>query len=339
MSIVLLGGGHVHAIMLRDWINNPKLRPAGKITLISQYTTTAYSGLLTGVLQKRVPEAEMAIPVQELCQRIGVDFILDVAIGLDLRAREIYLGFRSHQNFSFLSINCGGYQSFLSPKSYRTWLAKADLDLHHPLHIVGAGVTGIETALALRARYPIRDITIWEKNKEILPHINLTIRNKLKETLTEMNIDLNYAELPTSVKGLVLTTTGSKLPRWLRASGLQLTKDGYLAISPQLKTSDSAIFASGDVAQIEQTPFPRAGVYAVREAPILTHNLLAATTGRSNELKVYQPQSRHLILMPIDQKRAFALYGKYGWGPSEYLLRWKDKIDSKFVQSFEKVIQ
>ena len=48
--LVLAGGGHTHALILRGWAMNPKLRPQGLITLISLQSGTIYSAMLPGFL-------------------------------------------------------------------------------------------------------------------------------------------------------------------------------------------------------------------------------------------------------------------------------------------------
>ena len=59
---------------------------------------------------------------------------------------------------------------------------------------------------------------------------------------------------------------------WLASTGLTLN-DGFIAIGPTLQSSDPVIFAAGDCVHMPFAPRPKAGVFAVRAAPILVHNL------------------------------------------------------------------
>ncbi|MFW6367496.1 MAG: DUF4838 domain-containing protein, partial [bacterium] len=72
----------------------------------------------------------------------------------------------------------------------------------------------------------------------------------------------------------------------------------------------------------------KAGVYAVREAPVLLANLKAAATG--GRLRAYRPQRDYLKLISMGGRRAAAdrlnlrIEGRWVW-------RWKDHIDRKFM--------
>ena len=81
----------------------------------------------------------------------------------------------------------------------------------------------------------------------------------------------------------------------LAASGLPADPRGFLWIDESLRsTGDAAVFAVGDCGTLARHPStPKAGVYAVREAPVLWHNLLA--TARGLPLAVYEPQRGFLF--------------------------------------------
>lgn len=78
-------------------------------------------------------------------------------------------------------------------------------------------------------------------------------------------------------------------------------------------------------------PRPKAGVFAVRQAPVLLHNLRAALTG--GDLRSYQPQRDYLKLISTGDKAAVAdKFGLRAGGP--WLWRLKDRIDRKFMARF-----
>src|SRR4029450_5112586 len=68
-------------------------------------------------------------------------------------------------------------------------------------------------------------------------------------------------------------------------------------------TGDSAIFGGGDCIAFDGQALPRIGVYAVREAPVLLHNLGAALDGMP--LRTYRPQRRAVVI--LDRGRAARL--------------------------------
>ncbi len=76
-----------------------------------------------------------------------------------------------------------------------------------------------------------------------------------------------------------LIATGASAAAWLRDTGLALDDLGFIAVNSHLQSiSHPFVFAAGDVATLIETPRPKSGVYAVRAAPPLAHNLIAALT-------------------------------------------------------------
>ena len=93
--------------------------------------------------------------------------------------------------------------------------------------------------------------------------------------------------------------------------------------------SHSNIFAVGDCAHMAFAPRPKAGVYAVRQGPVLYDNLCAAMTNKP--LRPYHPQKDYLKLVSLGGKRAMG--SKWGVTLSgNWLWERKDKIDTDFMQ-------
>ena len=118
--------------------------------------------------------------------------------------------------------------------------------------------------------------------------------------------------------------------------GAALVRDdrGFLATRETLQTVDhDAVFAVGDCARLVDHPWvPRAGVYAVRQGPVLERNLRAWLAGRP--LERYVPQRDFLALLHLGQGRALA--SKWGLAAAGApLLRLKDRIDRRFMRRFQ----
>lgn len=122
-------------------------------------------------------------------------------------------------------------------------------------------------------------------------------------------------------------------PKWLRDTSLALDPAGFIRVRPTLQCIEHpAIFAAGDVASIEHTPLPKAGVFAVRMADPLMANLRALHAGRP--LRYYHPQTRFLSLISTADGRALATRGD--WVHRSRLMGWwKDRIDRRFMRRFE----
>ncbi len=115
-----------------------------------------------------------------------------------------------------------------------------------------------------------------------------------------------------------------------------LSRDGagFLEIRDTLQTVGfDDLFAAGDCARlINHRWVPRAGVYAVRQGPILERNLRACLDGRP--LTAYRPQRDFLSLLYLGQGRALA--SKWGMAiAGRALFRLKDWIDRRFMVLFQ----
>ena len=109
---------------------------------------------------------------------------------------------------------------------------------------------------------------------------------------------------------------------------LRLTS-GFHTIRDTLQSvSRENIFAVGDCATSINNPIPKSGVYAVRQAPILYHNVRAFLLGRKSPLSL----KKVLSLLSLGESRAIASKG--GFILMEAGRRWKDWIDRRFMKTF-----
>ena len=72
-DLVLLGGGHSHALALR--LLAMQADPQTRITLISLDSHTPYSGMLPGLLAGHYSYSDSRIDLRRLCSHSGVRFI------------------------------------------------------------------------------------------------------------------------------------------------------------------------------------------------------------------------------------------------------------------------
>jgi selenide,water dikinase len=135
--------------------------------------------------------------------------------------------------------------------------------------------------------------------------------------------------------GFVAGAAGARAHGWLAGTGLPVTADGFLRVAADLRVEgQEALFAAGDCAHLTHAPRPKAGVYAVRAAPVLRDNLRAVLSG--GRVRVFHPQRDYLKLISLGEKSALAeKMGMAFGGP--LLWRLKDRIDRKFMAQFKEM--
>ena len=107
-QLLLAGGGHSHALLLRMWAMRPERRPKHcLISLVSRQSSAPYSGLVPGLVAGLYPRHACAIDLRRLCARAGVAFLLAEITGLDLERQELLLAGRPGLRFDRLSLNLG----------------------------------------------------------------------------------------------------------------------------------------------------------------------------------------------------------------------------------------
>ena len=131
---------------------------------------------------------------------------------------------------------------------------------------------------------------------------------------------------------LVLAATGVGPPDVFARSGLATGDDGALWVDRHLRSpNDHRIFGGGDAVAFRGNLLPRFGVFAIRQGPVLYHNLRA--TLRGEQLSSYRPQRRYLYVLDLGDGTGLAIYGPLT-NSSRPALRLKHQIDRRFVREY-----
>ena len=131
---------------------------------------------------------------------------------------------------------------------------------------------------------------------------------------------------------LTVGAAGARPWPFVAALGLPQT-EGFLDVGPDLaSTGDGTVFGAGDCVRLTHAPREKAGVFAVRAAPVLHDNLRRALEGRPDRRR-YDPQRAYLKLVSLGAREAVADRGGHALTAAPALLwRWKDRIDRRFME-------
>lgn len=358
-DLVLIGGGHAHALVLRMWGMNPM--PGTRLTLINPDPVAPYTGMLPGLIAGHYRRDELMIDLVRLARFAGARVILDRATGIDRAARLVHLAGRPPLPYDLAAIDVGitsdlpdvpgAAEHAVAAKPLgryaETWEAfVAKAPARPRIVILGAGLGGVELALASahRLRGTGAEVTLLDREVAFLPALGPMARRVLEQRLAVAGVVVRLGVRVASVgpesvmldggeeigSDFTLTATGARPHGWLAGTGLE-QKDGFLITDASLRTSDPLIFASGDCAGITGDPRPKAGVYAVRAAPVLLANLRAVLAGKP--LREFRPQADYLKLISLGEKAAVAEKWRLVASGSRFW-RLKDRIDRKFMDKF-----
>jgi hypothetical protein len=188
------------------------------------------------------------------------------------------------------------------------------------VRVVGAGAAGVELACTLDARIRrlgVRaEITVVTDEAEFLTGYPrrvaarmrreldrrcVAVRERVRAIAVERDtLVLESARLPAD---LVVWATGAAPLPFLARSPLPHDDAGFVRVRPTLQVErHDELFAAGDCATLASAPWvPKAGVYAVRQGPVLDANLRALLAGRG--LRRFRPQRDFLSLLNLGDRR------------------------------------
>ena len=359
-DVLLIGGGHTHALFLQMWGVKPL---AGvRLTLINPDPMATYTGMLPGLVAGHYQLDALQIDLVRLARFAGARMVFGKVSGLDPKAGIAHVEGRPPIGFDVASINVGAVSALPGVKGetamvparplggfaarWQAFMRSVEQGALPIAGVLGGGVGGVELALAMAHRLEAERpgearVHLFEASPELVPE-GRKLRAKLTELLEARDIAVHtgfqagafengmFADLQgrETKLGFLGLATGVQPAEWLGEAGLAL-EDGFVSVDKYLRSvSHPSVFAVGDIAHMQHAERPKAGVFAVRQAPVLFDNIKAAVSGR--RMRVYRPQKDYLKLVSTGGKDAIASkYGLIHAGP--LMWRWKDRIDRGFM--------
>ena len=364
--LVFVGAGHAHLTSLKNLSHFKKL--GHQVTLISSSPYHYYSGMGPGMLSGIYHPWEVRFHVKKLAEDRGATFIKGKAIKVDPLQHLLFLDSGQKVHYDVVSFNTGSevpIETLTKAPADNLFPVKPVINLlkarqtileairnNKKLHfvVVGGGPAGIEiSANLLRLLHENRgkgEITLIG-GKRLLGDAPDKVRRLAMESLTGRGVKIiEGSHVKAIEKGQVTLGDGKRFDMDLafiaigiqpsslfRDSGIPVGPDGGLLVNSYLQSvAHPDIFGGGDCISLEGRPLAKVGVYAIRENPVLYHNLLAAL--ERGRMEVFTPQQEFLLIFNMGNGKG--IFWKKNWiweGRLAFLL--KDYIDRKFMRTFQ----
>jgi NADH dehydrogenase FAD-containing subunit len=365
--LVLIGGGHAHMVTLASL---DKIVAKGHdVAVIGPSDHHYYSGMGPGMLSGTYRPEEVRFATRHVVEKQGGTFLPGKAATIDPEKKVVKLETGDTVPYDVLSCNAGSNvpkpaidgapdDIFTVKPIERLMEAKSRLIDHFGRHsphvvVVGGGPSSAEVAgniwqLAATTGRHMPRITVCT-GKSFMSRFPESVRRRIIGTLTRREVTIHEGSYVESVSGDAVTLdNGDTLPAdfiflalgvrpspIFAESGIDTGPDGGLRVNRFLQSIQYPdIFGGGDCIYFQDQPLDKVGVYAVRQNPVLFHNLVARLDG--GELMPFDPGGDYLLI--------FNLGGKVGvlkkrWlefgGRPAFLI--KDYIDRKFMKEFQAI--
>lgn len=357
--LVFAGGGHAHLHPLK---RTADLVASGhEVVLVDPSPHLFYSGMATGVISGAYSPREHRLDIRRLVLAGGGKYIEGAVERVVPKERVLLLSEGGEVPYDAVSFCLGSETKdagldaksvpYLPVKPVENLLKLREAILNGEasnLLIVGGGPAGCEVAANAAVLTKEGSITLVEAGPEILPFAPKRARRRMADHLRSVGVTVlpsrkpaffepGFAALDDGRKlpaDLVVAATGVSPPEVFARSGLLTADDGAMWVDHYLRSpGDGRIFGGGDSVSFRGGPLPRFGVYAVRQGPVLFHNLRAALAGEP--LRPFEPQKAFLYILNLGNGTGLAVYGPLVW-QGRSAMRLKDCIDRKFVNSFQR---
>lgn len=362
--LVLVGGGHAHmTALLRagDFIEK-----GHRVTLISPSPYQYYSGMGPGMLSGMFRPQEARFHISKMIEDRGGGFVAARVVRIDVPKRLLWLSNGAQIPFDVVSFNTGshvpvawtgGSVERLVPVKpvFNLYLARLELQSRlrrGPLRlvVVGGGAAGVEIAgnlwrLVQDSGAEAR-ITLVA-GRELLRDAPPKARGLARGSLLRRSLNvIERVHLDSFVGPKVLLSDGSSLDcdlafvavgvtpsRLFVNSKLPTGHRGELWVDRTLRSPDYPhLLGGGDCIAVEGMRLAKVGVYAVRQNPILYHNLMASLEGKA--FKHFKQGASPMLILNMGDgtgilwKKGFTVAG-------EMVLKLKNFIDFRFMRKFQ----
>lgn len=365
-SLVLAGGGHAHMMILahiRDLVDD-----GHRVTVIQPSEHHYYSGMGPGMLGGTYTPDAIRFSTRFVVERQGGMFVQDKVTRIDTESRTVITQSAQTVGYDVLSCNTGSFIPFenisgsldnvftVKPierlqQARRRLLELCAAHTRPSVAVVGGGPAALEIAgnawkiAHEQGRYQ-PSITLYA-GRRLLGHLPPNIRRMAVDSLDSRGIAIEEkgyvqqvvdgvitrADGSTCRPDLIFIATGVQPSGLFEASGIPVGPHGGMHVNRHLQSiAHPEIFGGGDCIHFGPQPLDKVGVYAVRENPVLLHNVRAALAGR--HLRTFDPGGGYLLLFNLGDGTAIFRKGPLLFR-NKVAMWLKDYIDTRFMDTFQ----
>ncbi|MBM9606659.1 NAD(P)/FAD-dependent oxidoreductase [Desulfopila inferna] len=364
-KLVLAGGGHAHMKILANLRN---LKDAGYlVTVIQPSAYHYYSGMGPGMLSTHYSPDQIRFKTRFVVERQGCRFFKAKVTGINADQKTVLTDTGETIPYDVLSCNVGSYvpslpiegssKNIFSAKPIERLLeaqqkiiAKCNSN-SIAIGVIGGGPAAVEiagNAYHLVRTTGCKNITIrLFAGKKLMEGYSRSIQKIIRKTFQHRDIIIDESGYAAAINDgtiilengqrfssdIIFLAIGTKPSPLFADSGLATGPDGGLLVNEFLQaTENKSILGGGDCISFSPEPLDKVGVYAVRQNPVLLHNIQAVLN--NVPLKKFQTGGKYLLIFNLGEKIGALQKGPITWGgKSAFFI--KDYIDKKFMHRFQ----
>ncbi|MGD2028587.1 MAG: FAD-dependent oxidoreductase [Desulfobacterales bacterium] len=363
--LVLVGGGHAHMVTLANLYTF--IEKGYTVSVISPSPYHYYSGMGPGMLGKIYTPDQIRFSIRHMVENKGGTFVPGKAIRVDPEDKTVVLESGATLSYDVLSFNTGSFVpgTTVTGDGKDIFTVKPIEKLIHAqarilelvsykkiaISIIGGGPSAAEIAgnvwgLTRGVGIITPEIRIFA-GKKFMSRFPDSVSKKVRASLTKRNIEILEPGYIKEIKtgqvtlesgeriktDLIFLAIGVKPSPIFKESGLPNGPDGGLLVNRYLQsTGYPEIFGGGDCIYFKDRPLNKVGVYAVRENPVLYHNLMASL--EETNLMPFDPGGDYLLIFNMGdgtgilRKKGLVFGGRLAF-------KIKDYIDRRFMKKFQ----
>jgi selenide, water dikinase len=373
-DLVLIGGGHTHAIALLMYGMKPL--PGVRLTLITDTSHTPYSGMLPGHVAGYYDFDQCHIDLRRLAQFAKAQLYIDRAVGLDLANQKVNCANHPPVAFDVLAIDIGSTPASIDvpgaaeyaiaakpvPEFLNQWNQLIQDVINYPekprcLSIVGGGAGGVELALTMQRRLHqilkaaqvelnLIEIHLFHRGTKLMPGHSTWTSQRLQGILIQRGIKMHLGETVAEVlPQKILCESGLAVECERVFWVTQASAPSWIAESGLKTDQDGFLLVRDTLQTLSHDQIFAAGDIATMVNYVRPKaGVFAVRQGKP----LFENLQRIFLKKPlIDYKPQQFYLGLIGTGNGEaiaswgafgwksgLLWRWKDNIDRKFMQRF-----